>query len=109
MFNVVLVLDLSQPSSLQTITGAVASIISRNFPFRFGIVPLADTEDGELSFIFTCVHCQGSSRSSPRREDGTAFLPLGADVWPAADYGVLEEGSVLFRSLSFVGDIFGRL
>ncbi|KAJ7136717.1 glycosyltransferase family 24 protein [Mycena epipterygia] len=46
MFNVVLVLDLSQPSSLQTITGAVASIISRNFPFRFGIVPLAETEDG---------------------------------------------------------------
>ncbi|KAJ7130733.1 glycosyltransferase family 24 protein [Mycena crocata] len=46
LFNVVLVLDLSQPTSLTTITGAVANIISRSFPFRFGIVPLAETEDG---------------------------------------------------------------
>ncbi|KAJ6586424.1 glycosyltransferase family 24 protein [Mycena vulgaris] len=46
LFNVVLVLDLSQPSSLQTITGAVASIIGRNFPFTFGIVPISETEDG---------------------------------------------------------------
>ncbi|KAJ6626996.1 glycosyltransferase family 24 protein [Mycena sp. CBHHK59/15] len=46
LFNVVLVLDLSRHSSLNTVTGAVASIISRNFPFRFGIVPLTETEDG---------------------------------------------------------------
>ncbi|KAJ7513036.1 glycosyltransferase family 24 protein [Mycena galericulata] len=46
LFNTVLVLDLSQPTSLQTITGSVASIIARSFPFRFGIVPLTETEDG---------------------------------------------------------------
>ncbi|KAJ7485860.1 glycosyltransferase family 24 protein [Mycena latifolia] len=46
LYNVVLVLDLSQPSSVQTITGAVASIIGRGFPFRFGVVPAAQSEDG---------------------------------------------------------------
>jgi UDP-glucose:glycoprotein glucosyltransferase len=46
MFNVILVLDLSQPGSLSMITGPVASIISKNFPFRFGIVPITETEDG---------------------------------------------------------------
>ncbi|KAJ7222294.1 UDP-glucose:glycoprotein glucosyltransferase-domain-containing protein [Mycena pura] len=46
MFNIVLVLDLSMPSSLNMVTGPVVSIISRNFPFRFGIVPLAETENG---------------------------------------------------------------
>ena len=47
LFNVVLVLDLSQTSALNFITGSVSSIINRNFPFRFGVVPIIETEDGE--------------------------------------------------------------
>jgi UDP-glucose:glycoprotein glucosyltransferase len=53
LFNVILVLDLSHPSSLMTVTSAVANIISRNIPLRFGIVPLAETEDGTFTVPFT--------------------------------------------------------
>ncbi|CAK5263208.1 unnamed protein product, partial [Mycena citricolor] len=47
MFNIVLVLDLSSPASLNMITGAVANVVSRSFPLRFGIVPITETEDGK--------------------------------------------------------------
>ncbi|KIP02024.1 glycosyltransferase family 24 protein [Phlebiopsis gigantea 11061_1 CR5-6] len=46
MYNVVLVLDLSQTSALNFIAGAVAPLISRGFPFRFGLVPAVETADG---------------------------------------------------------------
>ncbi|KAF8069177.1 glycosyltransferase family 24 protein [Lyophyllum atratum] len=46
LFNVVLVLDLSQTTSLSFIAGPMANIINRNFPLRFGVVPSAETEDG---------------------------------------------------------------
>ncbi|KAJ7078310.1 glycosyltransferase family 24 protein [Mycena belliarum] len=65
LFNVVLVLDLSQPSSLHTLTGAVASIISRHFPFRFGIVPLAETDDGAkmARLFYHAVRAYGRKRT----------------------------------------------
>ncbi|KAK0452361.1 UDP-glucose:glycoprotein glucosyltransferase-domain-containing protein [Armillaria borealis] len=46
IFNIVLVLDLSQTNALTFIGGAVANIIERSFPFRFGIVPSIESEDG---------------------------------------------------------------
>ncbi|KAF8524348.1 UDP-glucose:Glycoprotein glucosyltransferase-domain-containing protein [Hysterangium stoloniferum] len=46
LFNTVLVLDLSQRSSLGWITNPVANIIQRGFPFRFGVVPIVETEEG---------------------------------------------------------------
>ncbi|KAF9027018.1 hypothetical protein BDZ89DRAFT_1102004 [Hymenopellis radicata] len=46
LFNVVLLLDLSQPNALAFVSGAVKNIIDRNFPFRFGVVPSLETEDG---------------------------------------------------------------
>lgn len=46
LFNIVLVLDLSRPASLNMITSAIAGIVSRGLPFRFGIVPLPESEDG---------------------------------------------------------------
>jgi UDP-glucose:glycoprotein glucosyltransferase len=48
LFNIVLAIDLSQTTSLNFIAGAVASIIDGNFPFRFGVVPLIETEDGQF-------------------------------------------------------------
>ncbi|THG96572.1 hypothetical protein EW026_g5286 [Hermanssonia centrifuga] len=47
IFNVVVVADLSQSSALNFIAGAVSNIIQRNFPFRWGIVPIIETEEGE--------------------------------------------------------------
>lgn len=46
LFNVVLVLDLSQTSALKLITGTISSIINRSFPIRFGVVPIMETEEG---------------------------------------------------------------
>ncbi|KAI0090064.1 glycosyltransferase family 24 protein [Irpex rosettiformis] len=46
LFNVVLAIDLSQMSSVNFIAGAVNMIIQRGFPFRFGVVPLVETEQG---------------------------------------------------------------
>lgn len=48
IYNVILVVDLSQPTALSFIAGPVSNIIERNFPFRFGIVPILETENGQL-------------------------------------------------------------
>ncbi|KAF5386468.1 hypothetical protein D9757_005906 [Collybiopsis confluens] len=46
LFNIVLVLDLSRPANAIFAAGTMHSIIERGFPFRFGIVPIVETEDG---------------------------------------------------------------
>jgi UDP-glucose:glycoprotein glucosyltransferase len=47
LFNIVLVVDFSHSSTLQFVAGSLSSIIYRGFPFRFGIVPIAENEEGE--------------------------------------------------------------
>ncbi|KAF9513801.1 glycosyltransferase family 24 protein [Hydnum rufescens UP504] len=42
--NIVLVLDLSSPISLHFITVPIPTFINRGLPFRFGVVPLVETE-----------------------------------------------------------------
>jgi hypothetical protein len=55
LFNIVLVLDLSRSAALHTLTDAVANIVARGLPFRFGVVPLRETEEGTSSFcIYVC-------------------------------------------------------
>ncbi|KAI0754012.1 glycosyltransferase family 24 protein [Daedaleopsis nitida] len=46
MLNVVLAVDLSQLSSIDFIATTVQAIISRSMPFRWGVAPLVETEDG---------------------------------------------------------------
>ncbi|TCD67335.1 hypothetical protein EIP91_000256 [Steccherinum ochraceum] len=46
LMNIVLAVDLSQTSSLNFIGTAVDNIINRSFPFRFGVVPIVETEEG---------------------------------------------------------------
>ncbi|KAJ6562664.1 glycosyltransferase family 24 protein [Mycena capillaripes] len=82
MFNVVLVFDLSHPASLNTITGAVASIISRGFPFRFGIVPLAESEDGAkmARLFYHSVRNYGRKRTmSFLQKVGASFVGVGPE------------------------------
>lgn len=47
LFNVVLVLDLGAPNGLGFVANAVVPLIARGFPFRFGVVPAVESEDGE--------------------------------------------------------------
>ncbi|KZT07030.1 glycosyltransferase family 24 protein [Laetiporus sulphureus 93-53] len=46
IFNTVLAVDLSQSSSLHFIGSTVSQVIGRMFPFRWGVVPLVETEEG---------------------------------------------------------------
>ncbi len=46
LFNIVLAVDLSQASSIDFIGGTVNSLIRRGLPFRWGVAPLVETEDG---------------------------------------------------------------
>lgn len=46
LFNIVLVVDLSKISTLNFLAGPMLSIINREIPLRFGVVPVADGEDG---------------------------------------------------------------
>ena len=48
LFNIIAVLDLSQYSSLQFIAGTIQSVVSRGYPWRFGFVPIVETEEGAL-------------------------------------------------------------
>ena len=52
LFNVVLALDLSQTANLHFIVGPMSNILERNIPFRFGVVPIAETEDGQCAASF---------------------------------------------------------
>lgn len=52
--NIIAVLDLSLPSSLAFITNPVATIISRNLPFRWGVAPNVETEAGITLSLSSC-------------------------------------------------------
>ncbi|KAK7462762.1 killer toxin resistant protein [Stygiomarasmius scandens] len=47
LFNVILALDFSKTTSLNFIAGPISNIIDRGFPFRFGVAPIVETEDGQ--------------------------------------------------------------
>ncbi|KAF8268079.1 UDP-glucose:Glycoprotein glucosyltransferase-domain-containing protein [Lactarius quietus] len=46
MFNVIFVLDMSQPSSLHFTANTISMIIDRSYPARVGLVPIVETEEG---------------------------------------------------------------
>ena len=55
LFNVVVAADLSQTGTLHFLATTASAIIARGFPFRWGVVPLVETEDGALgASIFLC-------------------------------------------------------
>ncbi|KAI0353822.1 glycosyltransferase family 24 protein [Trametes cingulata] len=46
LFNVVLAVDLAQASSIDFIGATVNTLINRGLPFRWGVAPLVESEDG---------------------------------------------------------------
>ena len=52
LFNTVLVMDLSRSSNVYFIATAVANIVNRGLPFRFGVVPIINDEDSESLILF---------------------------------------------------------
>ncbi|OCH94043.1 glycosyltransferase family 24 protein [Obba rivulosa] len=45
LFNIVLATDLSHPAATSFVAVTVSNLINRNLPFRFGVVPLLETDD----------------------------------------------------------------
>ena len=56
LFNVILVLDLSKTSSVNFIAGAMANILERNIPLRFGLVPVVETEESKLLLLLAILY-----------------------------------------------------
>ncbi|KAL1746758.1 glycosyltransferase family 24 protein [Schizophyllum fasciatum] len=53
MFNIVIVADLTDPVAFNFVSNSVSNIIDRNFPFRFGVVPIGETpESQKLAQLF---------------------------------------------------------
>ena len=53
IFNIVIVADFSQTSSLHFLATTISNILARNFPFRWGIVPIVETEEGGWCWLYT--------------------------------------------------------
>ncbi len=45
-------MDLSRSSNVHFIATAVANIVNRGLPFRFGVVPIINDEDSESLTLF---------------------------------------------------------
>jgi UDP-glucose:glycoprotein glucosyltransferase len=45
MFNIITVVDLTNTNVLGFVAGSVMNLINRGYPFRFGLVPIVETED----------------------------------------------------------------
>jgi len=67
LFNVILVLDLSKTSSVNFIAGAMANILERNFPFRFGLVPVVETEESKLLLLLAFFYALNVATPQVRR------------------------------------------
>ncbi|KAJ7057937.1 UDP-glucose:glycoprotein glucosyltransferase-domain-containing protein [Mycena amicta] len=99
LFNIVLVLDLSQSSSLNMVA-SVANIINRNFPFRFGVVPLAETEEGlkMARLFYHVVKTYGRKKTMLflKKISETFSVPKQPLSWKAVEaaYNELLEDSV---------------
>ncbi|KAK2461156.1 hypothetical protein APHAL10511_006683 [Amanita phalloides] len=65
MFNIILILDLSTPSSLHLLTGTISTIIERGIPFRWGLVPsLASPDSRRMArAVYWLIHNAGRKRT----------------------------------------------
>lgn len=45
LFNIIMVLDLTDTNILGFVSSTLMSLIERGYPFRFGLVPIIETED----------------------------------------------------------------
>ena len=45
IFNVITVLDITNPNALGFVSVTLMNLINRGYPFRFGLVPIIETEN----------------------------------------------------------------
>ncbi|KAF8190189.1 hypothetical protein K438DRAFT_2018604 [Mycena galopus ATCC 62051] len=95
LFNTIFVLDLSTPAALTTVTNPIANIIARNFPFRFGIVPLVGGDDDGTKMaklFYHSVRHHGRKRTMGfLKAVLNSFGPDGRLDWAAVKAGFIAE------------------
>jgi len=78
LWNVVLVVDLSRADTIQLVAESINNVIKRTFPFKFGVVPLVETEE----------------QLKAARLYNYLFENYGPDVTNEFLVGVLQQGVV---------------
>ncbi len=87
LFNIVLILDLSNPTSLHILGGTVSNIIDRGIPFRFGLVPSTTSDESRkmVKVVYWLINNAGRKRTMDwikkvsGLEDGR-FMNIGAQL-----------------------------
>ncbi|PCH34985.1 glycosyltransferase family 24 protein [Wolfiporia cocos MD-104 SS10] len=92
VFNIVLVLDLSQSSSVHFLSVTVANILTRSFPFRWGIVPIVETEEGARMarlFYYLMEHFDRTKTMAFLKNISQADRPAES-LKPTVDWGLVR-------------------
>ncbi|KAJ7303149.1 hypothetical protein DFH08DRAFT_977220 [Mycena albidolilacea] len=92
LFNIVLMLDLSRPAALRTLTDAIANIVAWGLLFRFGVVPLRETEEGTKTakLFYHSVRNYGRKWTMEflKAVLATSFIPAGPE--PKLDWDAVK-------------------
>ncbi|KAM6503198.1 glycosyltransferase family 24 protein [Amanita muscaria] len=87
LFNIILILDLSNPTALELVGGTISNIIERGIPFRFGLVPsLASEENRKMAkAIYWLFENAGRKRTMHWIQllagiEGRGFMNMGSSV-----------------------------
>ncbi|KAI4517310.1 glycosyltransferase family 24 protein [Schizophyllum commune Loenen D] len=88
LFNIVIVADLADPVAFSFVSNSVSNIIDRNFPFRFGVVPIGESLDSQrLAKLF-----YGMIQEFGRKKTITFMRKVAArhTTEPRIDWGIIE-------------------
>ena len=98
LFNVVLAVDLSQLSSVNYIATTVQMLINRGLPFRWGVAPIVETQDGACDISYACglVEKTDLGMDARRRTHGAPVLLLDRELRGGRDIGVLPQRKSAF-------------
>ena len=93
LWNVVLVLDLSQGIAIETVANALSTMIQRGVPIRFGLVPMFDPEVNDVGKFSICILLQDLELMSST-SDGQAGHVLHRYLWPRGHTRSTQPGAL---------------
>ncbi|KAH9924083.1 glycosyltransferase family 24 protein [Fomitopsis serialis] len=102
IFNIVIVADFSQTSSLHFLATTISNILARNFPFRWGIVPIVETEEAAkmARLLFYLMERVGKANALEFvRHISQGNRPMETTV-PTVDWGLVRNAFNSFRASS---------
>ena len=79
-WNVIMVLDFSLSTTLETVTQQIAHMVQRGIPIRFGVIPMSDSGSNDI-----CMSPALPKRLTRSYTNGEAVLVQRQDVWARQD------------------------